>query len=55
MEIRHRRSYLPLDLRADSAYAIDSDRCLNWRMIEMDPRRKTGFLGDRVMCALAFG
>ncbi|KAK1679789.1 hypothetical protein QYE76_040637 [Lolium multiflorum] len=45
-EIRHRRWYLPSDLHADPAYAIDSNTWRTWRKTEKDPRRMAGFLGD---------
>jgi hypothetical protein len=46
-EIRLKRRYLPEDLRADPAYAIDSDRWHTWRQIETEKRGVAGFLGDR--------
>jgi hypothetical protein len=46
MEIRRRRKYLPADLHADPAYAVDYDQWLNWHRIKTNPRWKEEFLGD---------
>ena len=46
-EIRRRRRYLPLDLRADPAYDIDSDNWHSYLEDERNPRRRAGFMGDR--------
>ncbi|KAK1601127.1 hypothetical protein QYE76_007888 [Lolium multiflorum] len=46
-EIRRRRRYLPPDLRADPAYAIDSESWRTYLSTETDSRRRAGFMGDR--------
>jgi hypothetical protein len=46
-EIRRRRRYLPADLRADPAYAIDSESWRTYLSTETDSRRRAGFMGDR--------
>jgi hypothetical protein len=42
-EIRCRRRHLPLDLRDDLAFTVDSDQWHTWQ----DRRRQASFLGDR--------
>ncbi|KAK1644705.1 hypothetical protein QYE76_062510 [Lolium multiflorum] len=47
VEIQRRRQYLPPDLRADPAYAIDSESWCTYLSTERGRSRRAGFMDDR--------